>query len=175
MSNQADSQWREISPADLSFNPFTLIDKEWMLVTAGDENAHNTMTASWGGLGVLWKKYVSFVFVRPQRYSMEFMQAKEHYSLCFFDKQYRPALSYCGSHSGRDVDKDKETGLTALYDKAAPYYEQARIVFICRKMHAQFLDPACFLDPSIDSGIYPQKDYHKLFIGEIVKVLLKKD
>ncbi|MCI9575494.1 MAG: flavin reductase family protein [Clostridiales bacterium] len=175
MSQANESQWREISPADLSFNPFTWIDKEWMLVTAGNQEKHNTMTASWGGLGVLWKKYVSFVFVRPQRYSMEFLEHEDYYSLCFFDKQYRPALSYCGSHSGRDVDKDKETGLTALYDQAAPYYEQARIVFICRKMHGQFLDPNCFLDDTIDGEVYPTKDYHKMYVGEIVKALLKKD
>ena len=88
----------------LSFNPFTKIDKEWMLVTAGNAEKCNTMTASWGGLGVLWNKYVSFLFIRPQRYTMEFLEREDYYSLSFFGSSCREALSYCGSHSGRDGD-----------------------------------------------------------------------
>ncbi len=165
--------WEEINPSDLTFNPFHLIGSEWMLVTAGDESAHNTMTASWGGLGVLWKKNVSFVFVRPQRYTLQFMERQDCYSLCFFDKAYKPALAYCGAHSGRDVDKDRETGLTPQFDQAAPYYAEARLVLLCKKMACQDLDPACFIDPTIDNDIYPTKDYHKLFVGSIEKVLIR--
>lgn len=166
--------WTQVQPADLTFNPFHLIGDEWMLVTAGDETGHNTMTASWGGLGVLWKKNVSFVFVRPQRYTLQFMEAQDCYSLCFFDKAYKSALAYCGAHSGRDVDKDKEANLTPCFDQAAPYYQEARLVLICKKMACQDLDPACFIDPTIDGEIYPAKDYHKLFVGSIEKVLLRK-
>lgn len=169
------NKWREVKASELMFNPFTLIDQEWMLVTAGTQQAHNTMTASWGGFGVLWKRYVSMIFVRPQRYSMEFLEHENCYTLNFFDRPYRQALAYCGSHSGRDVDKDHETGLTARYDLDAPYYEEARIVMVCRKLHGQPLDPGCFLDPSIEPENYPDKDYHKLFIAEITKVLMKKD
>lgn len=169
-----NATWEEIQPSDLTFNPFTLIGNEWMLVTAGDETAHNTMTASWGGLGVLWKKNVSFVFVRPQRYTLQFMEQQDHYSLCFFDKTYKSALAYCGAHSGKDVDKDKETGLTPLFDQAAPYYEESRLVLICKKMSCQDLDPASFIDPTIDGDVYPAKDYHKLFVGSIEKVLVRK-
>lgn len=158
---------------DLQFNPFTLIDKEWMLVTAGSAQAYNTMTASWGGLGELWKKYVSFVFIRPQRYTMEFVDKEDCYSLCFFDESYRKALSFCGSHSGRDCDKAKETGLTPVFDEAAPYFAEAKMVFICRKMHKQAIDPAGFIDPTVDADCYPGKDYHQMFIGDIVKVLVK--
>jgi flavin reductase (DIM6/NTAB) family NADH-FMN oxidoreductase RutF len=166
--------WEEISASDLTFNPFTLIGNEWMLVTAGSEASHNTMTASWGGLGVLWKKDVSFVFVRPQRYTLQFLEEQDYYSLCFFDKAHKKALAYCGAHSGRDVDKDKETGLTVCFDRAAPYYEEARLVLFCKKMACQDLDPNCFLDPTIDPDIYPTKDYHKVFIGSIEQVLLRK-
>lgn len=165
--------FQEIDITKLSFNPFTMIDKEWMLVSAGNAQKCNTMTASWGGLGVLWNKYVSYIFIRPQRYTMEFLEKEDYYSLCFFDESERKALSYCGSHSGRDVDKIKETGLTPAYNEAAPYFEQAKLVFICRKLHGQNIDPACLIDKSIDGDCYPKKDYHKMFIGEIVKVLQK--
>lgn len=166
--------WKEVPAEDLQFNPFTLIGKEWMLVTAGDESAHNTLTASWGGLGVLWHKNVSYIVIRPQRHTMQFLEAQDYYSLSFFDKEYKGALSYCGSHSGRDVDKDKEAGLTAAFDEAAPYYQEARLVMICRKMAAQELGPTCFLDDSIDGEFYRQKDYHKLFIGAIEKVMVRE-
>lgn len=168
------TEWEEIQITELTFNPFTLIGNEWMLVTAGDQTAHNTMTASWGGLGVLWKKNVSFVFVRPQRYTLQFMEQQDYYSLCFFDKDYKSALAYCGAHSGKDVDKDKETGLTAQYDLQAPYYAEARLVIICKKMACQDIDPACFIDPSIDLEVYPNKDYHKMFVGSIETVLVRK-
>lgn len=85
---------KEIEIAQLSFNPFTKIDQEWMLITAGDAKKCNTMTASWGGLGVLWKKYVSFIFIRPQRYTLEFIEKEEYYSLCFFDEANRKTLNY---------------------------------------------------------------------------------
>ena len=145
--------WEIVTPADLTFNPFTLIGKEWMLVTAGNETAHNTLTASWGGLGVLWKKDVSYIFIRPQRYTMQFLEQEDYYSLCFFDK---------------------ETGLTVCFDQAAPYYQEARLVFICKKMSCQQIDPSSFLDETIDEDVYPQKDYHYLFVGSIEKVLLRK-
>ena len=163
--------FKTVEIKDLQFNPFTLIDKEWMLITAGNEQKCNTMTASWGGLGELWKHYVSFIFVRPQRYTLEFIEKEDHYSLCFFDESYRKALSFCGSHSGRDYDKCKETGLTPVFDEAAPYFAEAKMVLICRKLHRQQLDPKCFLDPEIDPKWYPDKDYHYEIFGEIVKVL----
>ena len=103
---------KPIDPKTLELNPFTTIGTEWMLLTAGNEDKHNTMTVSWGGLGVLWRKNVTYVLVRPQRYTMEFMDREEYYSLCVFDETYKPALKLCGTKSGRDIDKDKETGLT---------------------------------------------------------------
>jgi flavin reductase (DIM6/NTAB) family NADH-FMN oxidoreductase RutF len=166
--------FQEIDITKLSFNPFTKIDKQWMLITAGNAEKCNTMTASWGGLGVLWKKYVSFIFIRSHRYTLEFLEKEEYYSLCFFEESNRKALAYCGSHSGRDGNKIKAAGLTAVYNEAAPYFEEATLVFICRKMHGQVIDPACFVDQTIDSECYPEKDYHKLFIGDIVKVLEKQ-
>ena len=142
-----------------------------MLITAGNKKKCNTMTASWGGVGVLWNKNVSFIFLRPQRYTLEFLEKGDFYSLCFFDESQREILNYCGSHSGRDVDKIKEAGLTTVYDGGVPYFEEARSVIICRKLYGQNMEPSCFIDSSVEQKNYPNKDYHKMFVGEIVKVL----
>ena len=164
--------FREISVEELKDNPFTLINKDWMLITAGNQDKHNTMTASWGGVGELWGKYVSTIYIRPQRYTLEFVEREDFYSLCFFGPEYRQALSLCGSKSGRDVDKDAATGLTPCFDQAAPYYEQARLVFLCRKLYKQDMTEEAFLDKSLLDKWY-DNDLHRMFIGEIVKVLVK--
>ena len=161
--------FREISVEQLKDNPFTLINKDWMLITAGDAEKHNTMTASWGGVGELWGKYVSTIYIRPQRYTLEFVEREEYYSMCFFGPEYRQALSLCGSKSGRDVDKDAATGLTPCFDQAAPYYEQARLVFLCRKLYRQDMEESAFLDKGLLEKWY-DNDLHRMFIAEIVKV-----
>lgn len=168
MASFHEMDWKE-----LSFNPFTKISKQWMLVTAGSEEKSNTMTASWGGVGELWGRYVSTIYIRPQRYTLEFVEREDYYSLCFFGPEYRQALNLCGSKSGREVDKDAATGLTPCFDEAAPYYEQARLVFLCRKLYRQDLEEGCFLDKGLLEKWY-DNDLHRMFIGEIVKVLEKE-
>ena len=163
------NEFTAISPYELEGNPFQMIDKQWMLVTAGNEQAANTMTASWGGLGFLWYKPVSFVFIRPTRYTYEFTEREEYYSLCFFSEEYRDALKVCGTVSGRDRDKISECNLTLRYDAEAPYFDQAETVIICRKMAAQDIDPACFTDPAVNKCY--KNDYHRVYTGEITKVL----
>ena len=164
---------REISVEELKDNPFTLINKDWMLITAGNREKHNTMTASWGGVGELWGRYVSTIYIRPQRYTLEFVEREDYYSLCFFGPDCRQALNLCGSKSGREIDKDAATGLTPCFDEAAPYYEQARLVFLCRKLYRQNLEEGCFLDKGLLEKWY-DNDLHRMFIGEIVKVLEKE-
>ena len=165
--------FREISVEQLKDNPFTLINKDWMLITAGNQTAHNTMTASWGGVGELWGRYVSTIYLRPQRYTLEFVEREDYYSLCFFGPEYRDALTLCGTKSGRDIDKDRAAGLTALFDREAPYYQEARLVFLCRKLYRQNMEPASFLDRDVLAQNYPQNDLHRMFVGEIVTVLEK--
>lgn len=170
-----DSLWVKTPIEQLRLNPFEMIDKDWMLVTAGNMLMHNTMTASWGGFGVFWKKPCSMIFVRPSRYTMGFIEQQDYYSLCFFSKIYKRDLAFCGAHSGRDIDKDKHTGLIARFDQEAPYYEQASHVFICRKICATTLDENSFLDFDLAEENYPLRgDYHKMYIGEITTVLTKK-
>jgi len=165
------SRFRKITPQDISGDVFTRIGKQWMLVGAGDEKAHNMMTASWGGFGVLWNKAVSTVYVRPSRYTLTFMEQHDHYALCFFPEDYREALTFCGRHSGRDADKCRETGLTPCFDEAAPYFEQAELVLICRKLYSQDMTPDSFLDEHLESH-YNGADYHRMIIGEIETVLV---
>lgn len=160
----------EIDPLELRENLFHQIGRDWMLITAGQKGNMNTMTASWGGMGVLWNTNVSFIFVRPTRYTYEFLEKEKYYSLSFFGDSNRRALQYCGAHSGRDTDKIAGAELTPVFDAQAPYFEEAHLSLICRKMYFQDLDPAHFLDPTIVSN-YKDGDYHRLYVGEIIKVL----
>lgn len=167
------SNFKEINPAQITENPFTLIGKDWMLVTAGNKEKLNTMTASWGSVGIMWNKPVAFTFVRPQRYTYEFIEKSEYYTLSFYDDEYRKMLNFCGTKSGRDVDKVKETGITPVFNEEAPYFEQAKLVFVCRKLYNQFLNEESLYDKSLKSN-YENNDYHKMYVGEIVKALIKE-
>ena len=164
---------REISIKDLNLNPFLKIGKEWMLITAGNEEAFNTMTASWGGMGVLWNKDVAFTFIRPSRYTYEFTQREEYFSLCFFPEEYRDALTLCGRKSGRDCNKVKEANLTPVFIDGVPCFEQASLVIICRKMYAQEMNKDCVINEEVVKHYGENEPYHTFYVGEIVKVLTK--
>ncbi len=156
-----------IPPEKLKENAISIIGIGWMLITAGTAQSFNTMTASWGGLGVLWGMPVAFCFIRPQRHTYSFMEKADHFTLSFFDEKYRSALAYCGEHSGKDVDKVKETGLTpAAGENCTIYFNEARMVLECRKIYFQDIMPEHFLDPSIAQN-YPSKDYHRMYVGAI--------
>lgn len=162
-------QFTDVTPAELGGNPFHRIGKDWMLITAGNGADANTMTASWGGVGVLWNKPVVFAFVRPTRYTYEFLEREDTFSLSFFpDESTRQALTLCGRVSGRDTDKITEAGLTLRADAEAPYFDEADTVLVCRKIAVQDIDPKGFLDNSIH-GHYAD-DYHRVYIGEILRV-----
>lgn len=166
-------EFQEMDPKQLQMNPFTLIGTEWMLVTAGNESSFNTMTASWGGVGFLWNKPVSFLFIRPQRYTKEFLDREQTYTLSFFEEKYRPALSFCGSKSGRDCDKPKETGLTPAFFEGTPYFEQAKLVLACKKLYRQEMAQKSFLETELIDKVYPNGDLHTVYVGEIQRVLTK--
>lgn len=163
---------REIAPTALPKSAFEMIGKDWMLLTAGDKEKYNTMTASWGGVGVLWNKNVVFAFVRPQRFTYDFMKDNEYFSCSFFSEDYRSALAFCGKYSGRDVDKAKECNLTPDFSESAPYFEEADTVIVCKKLYIQQMNEDSIIDESIKAN-YSGDDYHHVFVGEIVKVLKK--
>lgn len=164
----------EIRPEEIADNPFKLIGRDWMLIAAGTPDAFNMMTASWGALGELWGRRVAFCFVRPHRYTFQFMERATHYTLNFFDESYRHVLDFCGNHSGREVNKAQATGLTPVAGtESAVYFAQARLVLECRKLYAQDLAPDCFVDLTIGPRHYPQRDYHRMYVGEIVRCLAR--
>ena len=131
------------------------------------------MTASWGGVGVMWGKNVAFIVIRPQRFTKGLVDAAETLSLSFLSEEYRDVLNYAGTASGRDEDKVKKSGLTVSHEGDTPYFDQAQTVLFCRKLYRQNLDPAGFYDGGLDQKWYPGKDYHTLYIAEIEKVLVK--
>ncbi len=156
----------------LKENVFSLIGDRWMLVAATDKNGKtNAMTASWGGMGVLWRKKVAFVFIRPQRYTKEFIDDADVFSLSFFDDSYKKMLGYMGRVSGRDEDKMKNSGLTLSSESGAPVFKEATLTLICKKLYRQTMDENCFIDKDIIDDCYPTKDYHDVYAAEIIKEL----
>jgi flavin reductase (DIM6/NTAB) family NADH-FMN oxidoreductase RutF len=158
---------------DLTDNMFRLIGDDWMLVTAGPPEDFNTMTASWGGFGVLWNRNVCWCVIRPQRYTFQFMERYGAFTLSFFTERYRSALELCGTRSGRDLDKAKAAGLSPE-PAALPCtttFAEARLVLSCRKLYSQDIDPARFVDPTLEQN-YPNRDYHRMYFGQIEHVAL---
>lgn len=172
MTKDQGKIFTEIHPKEISDNIFSMLDDDWMLITAGNKDSFNTMTASWGTTGILWNKPVAICFVRPQRYTFNFIEKSDYYTLCFFTEKERTILDYCGSTSGRDTDKIKDTGLIPLVaQNGAIYFEQARLVLECRKLYSARLEEQNFLVKKIISANYPSRDFHKFYIGEIVSCL----
>lgn len=157
----------------LSESPVKMIADDWALVTAGTKDAFNTMTVSWGGVGEIWGKDAAFIFIRPQRHTLSFLDANGRFTLCFFGGEYKKELTFCGRNSGKDVDKVAETGLTPVFDGDTTYFGEATVVLKCRKMSKFTLEPEGFIDPDLPSN-YTAGDYHKMFIAEIEEVLVKK-
>ena len=169
---------KEIPVQELMLNPMTRIAKEWMLITAGcRERGYNTMTASWGHLGSIWGHGgglpTSVVYIRPQRYTKEFVDREDMYTLCFFPG-YKKELGYLGSHSGRDGDKVAAAGLTPVFEEDYTYFEEASLVLVCRKLYRGSLEEAGFTDAAVVEENYPQRDFHDFYVGQIVKVLVSE-
>lgn len=164
-----ENLFKKVNLNSLSENYFNTLNNDNALLTAGKPDKFNTMTVSWGSFGNLWNRPVLFVFVRPQRYTFEFMNKNHYFTLSFFDKEFKNALDYCGSHSGRNSDKMKATELVPYAtDLGNVIFEQIRIAFECKKLYADDIKPEAFIDLSIIKSTYQKNDYHRMFIGEIV-------
>ena len=159
----------------LDDNFFKVIDNEWMLITAGDKDSFNMMTASWGTIGILWNKPISICFIRPHRYTFGFAEKAEYYTLSFFNQTHRKILNICGNKSGRDMDKIAETGLIPMISEHGNIgYEQARMVMECKKLYSDYLKENNFIIKEIAKKNYPTKDFHKFYIGEIINCFIKQ-
>ncbi|MDR3111653.1 MAG: flavin reductase [Elusimicrobiota bacterium] len=166
--------YEKISAEGVNENAAKLIGQGWMLITAGNEKLFNSMTASWGTLGHLWNKNIATIFIRPQRYTKEFVDKESVFTLSFFKEIYRPALQIYGTKSGRDCDKVKEAGITPIATpNASIAFSQAYMVMECKKLYAATINESSFLGSSIVSEIYPQKDFHDFYIGEILGTYIK--
>jgi len=168
--------YKKITYKELSDEAIKLIADDWMLVAAGNfTNKFNMMTANWGGLGWLWNKPVAFIFVRPQRYTYEFTEKEVYFTLTFFEEKYRDILKLMGSKSGRDMNKMTQSGLTPFEtENKSIAFKEARLILECKKIYASTLNAESFIDKSIDSNVYSKKDYHKMYIGEIMNIWVKK-
>lgn len=168
-----DKNLSEISHQNFLSKSFELWDKTWLLLTSGDFGKcdFNSMTVAWGGIGIMWNKPMAIVVVRPTRHTFKFINSYDTFSLCVFSEQYRSALNLLGSKSGRDGDKIKASGLTTIASSsiAAPIFKEAELALECRKMYWEDLNPQHFLLPDIDKN-YAKKDYHRMVMGEVVKI-----
>ena len=170
---------KEISLVEFDFNPVKAFGKNWMALTAGTkETGCNTMCVSWGHFGTLWNRgegtlITAVVYARPQRYTKEFLDREEYFSFSVYPGDMKSIHTVCGSKSGRDVDKAKECSLTPVFTENAPYFEEAKIVIICRKMAVGKFEPDQFKDEMIAELNYPQNDFHYIYYGAIEKVLIK--
>ncbi|MCQ2584712.1 MAG: flavin reductase family protein [Treponema sp.] len=165
---------KEISAENLNENPFKLIGKDWMLITAEKENKVNMMTASWGGVGVIWGKNAATIYIRQSRFTKPFIDEGETFSLCVLPENMRDVLNFCGSKSGRDFDKVSETGLSVEHVDSVPYFKESRLVLVCKKLFQQRLDMENAVDKSLTEKFYGSGDFHDMYIAEITKVLIEE-
>lgn len=175
---------KEINLEELNINPMTMIGSEWWLITAGNQDTgFNTMTASWGHLGSIWERKggrahmglpTACVYIRPHRYTKEYMDNNELFTLSVFDQSHKRALGYLGSHSGRDEDKISNAGLTPIFNDDTTMYEEAKIIFVCKKIYHSEIVEEGFIDKSLIDNNYPKKDFHAMYVGEILKVYISE-
>lgn len=176
MEEKKEKTFQKIDIKSLNENVVSLFDDDWMIVTAGDATKSNPMTISWGGLGVLWNQPVATIYIRPSRYTFEFIENSKYFTLCAFDEEYRSALNFIGSRSGRDFDKVKETGLTPLTTELGNiYYKEARLVIECEKIYSDDLKVDHMFKPEVDAKTYSTPEtIHRMYVGKIINVLEKK-
>ena len=165
---------KAIEPSLVKDNFIEIIGKEWMLVSAGDKDKFNMMTASWGGVGFLWNKPVVFVFIRPERYTREFVDAKGAFTLSFLGEEHKTAHKICGAKSGRDIDKMKETGFTPIFEDGGIGYEEANLVLVCKKLYTTKFEKEKFLSPELPAKWYPEDDFHHVYYGQIIGAYRKE-
>ena len=149
---------------------FSQFDKKWALLTAGNKDSFNTMTISWGGFGTLWGKPVVTTYVRTSRYTHDFMDKNDYFTISFYPEEYKKVLGFLGTKSGRDVDKMHDSGLTPKELPNSMTFGEAEVTLVCRKLFMQRLDPENILDENL-KGFYKNDAPHDAYIGEVVEIL----
>lgn len=164
---------KEINIEDLNFNAFDLL-KDWALVSAINKDKFNTMTISWGGFGSLFDTYVATIYIRPQRYTKQFIDNSEYFTLSFFDNKYKNDLTYLGRHSGLEENKVSKTNLNPIINENIVYFNEAKLVFICKKLFCEQMRKESFNNKEILNEMYPNKDYSYMYIAKIEKILVNE-
>lgn len=169
---------KEVSYKDLSINPMTLFADDWAALATGTEGSSNAMCIAWGELGTLWERGkhtnrlpVATVYVRPSRYTHDLMEREDTFTISFFDRAHKKAVAYLGSHSGRSGSKYDAAGVTPIYADGTTYFEEARLVFVCKKLYEAPLVEEGFENADDFAFNYPHGDVHTMYVGQIVKVL----
>ena len=165
--------FKETNISEFNLDIFNKLNKEWALVSAGNKDQFNTMTVSWGELGTLWNKPVITCFIRPQRYTKEFIDANEEMTFSFFNGKHMKDLGLLGRESGRDGDKIAKTDLTPTFVDGLPTFEEAEIVVVAKKLYVDELKPESFLDKTLIEKNYPNNDFHTVYICEVEKIYMK--
>jgi len=167
---------KPVAVGDFAPHIFNLFDNQWLLLACGDfsKKHFNVMTISWGSMGTIWDRPFVQVVVRPTRYTFEFMNQYDSFTLSAFGESHRDALNLLGSRSGRDGDKIGASGLTPVASQkvASPSFAEAELTLECRKLFWQDIDHAHFVDAGIEEH-YPRKDYHRMFFGEVIALFKK--
>jgi len=166
---------REIKITEFSAKPVSIWLEEWFILTAGNMEDYNAMAVAWGSFGGMWNKPFAQVVVRPTRYTYEFMEKYDTFTLCSFPEEHRKAVTLLGTKSGRDSDKITESGLTIVSSQKVdtPSFKEANLILECKKIYWQDMDPNHFLDEKV-IGQYPQKDYHRIYFGQILGIFAKE-
>ena len=163
--------YKTVDPRSIKDNLIKCLAEEWALITAGNKDSYNMMTASWGFFGEMWGNDSIAMVVRPQRYTMEFIENSDYFTVSFYGDN-KAVHRVCGSKSGRDTNKTKETGLTPVANEKYVYFKEARMVLVVKKQFVQKMNEEAFLDKAVIDKWYPEKDYHNMIIGKIEKVLI---
>lgn len=177
--------FKEINYKELKINPMTMFGDDWALAGAGTkESGYNAMTIAWGHLGVIWDRPTekgkmiiptAEVYLRPQRYTKEFFDREEYFTISTFSKEYKKALGYMGFHSGRDEDKIAEAGLTPMFLENTFAFEEAELILVCKKIYHAPIVESGFVEKQIIADNYPAKDFHEMYVGEITKVMIRDE
>lgn len=158
--------FKQTDVTELSENFIKAISNEWMLIAAGDENKYNMMTASWGFVGEMWSKHCAIAAIRPSRYTKEFVDSCDTFTLSFYGDEAKSTIhAVCGRQSGREIDKATACGLTPVFSDGGVYFDKARLVLVCKKLYTSKMEPEKIVDKSIEK--FYENDYHEFYIGEI--------
>ena len=167
-------KFKKVDKKDLQLNPVKMFANDWPLLSAVDEeNGYNTMTIAWGHIGAIWNRPTITIYVRPQRYTKEFIDRNELFTVSVLPSACKDALAYLGKTSGRDEDKVAKVGITPIFTQDTTYFKEAELVFICRKLYQAPIKEEDFLDQSVIDQMYPEKDFHTMYVGEIIEILAK--